>query len=153
MGMVADSVNFLVAIHDGTSKSRTNIIDVSARALSADSSLGVLFRVGVIHGRVFIKSKIGIVMLFSISVPFGIPFAMFDGWWRGPQMAFHARVTTFVIALWIVLGTMDSICLYVRVSVNASEGSKEGQTIPRACRHYRHHGSTFFRKVDDGRKK
>ena len=114
MGMVADSVNFLVAIHDGTSKSRTKFSNVSARAFSADFPFRVLFRVREGHRRVFIKSKIGIVMLFGISVPFGIPFAMLDGWWRGSQMAFHARVTTFVIAVSTVLGTIDSICLYGR---------------------------------------
>lgn len=113
IGVVANSVNCLVAVHDSTSVSRTNIGHVSAGALSADFPFGVLFRIWVVHRRVFVKLHVGVVVLFSISVLFGISFAAFDGWWRGSQMAFHARVTTFVIAIWIVIGTIDSICLYV----------------------------------------
>lgn len=99
IGVVADSVNSLVVVYDGTSVSRANVGYGSAEALSANFTFGVLFRVGVVHRRVFPKSFIGFVMLFSILVPFGISFAAFDGWWRSSKMALHARVATYVMAL------------------------------------------------------
>ena len=113
MRVVADPVNLLVAIHDGASVSRTNPGNASAGALSADLPFGVLFRVGIVLRRVFKKLSFGLVMPFSVFVSFGISFATLKCWWRSSQMAFHTRVSTFVVAVHVVLGSIDPVCLHV----------------------------------------
>lgn len=111
MRMVPDSINLFVTIHNGASVSRIHLSSSPAGTNSAGSPFCVLSRPGVVLRRVFIKVDFGFVVFFSIFVPFGISFATLNCWWRSSQMAFHTRISTFVIAIRVVFRTIDCVCL------------------------------------------